>query len=737
MSSTVSPFRSTPLGESPPPPPRDCFGRNELIDKIVSLAEHSTPIALIGPGGIGKTSVALAVLHHDRIMKRFGGNRRFIRCDQFPSSRAHLLSRLSKVIGAGVENPEDLTTLRPFLSSREMIILLDNAESILDPRGTNAREIYAVVDELSRFGNICLCITSRISTIPPTCETLDIPTLSMEAARETFHRIYRNVGRSDLVDGILDQLDFHPLSITLLATVAHHNKWDTNRLSKEWKRQRTGVLHTQHDESLAATIELSLASPMFQELGPNARGLLGVVAFFPQGVSENNVDWLFPTLSDRTRILDNFCILSLTYRSDGFIRMLAPLRDHLCPEDPASSPLLCTTKDHYFSRLSVLVNPGSPGFEDARWITSEDVNVEHLLDVLTSIDANSADVWDTCASFMKHLYWHKPRLVGLGPKIERLPDDHRSKPACLFGLSLLLDSVGNHVERKRLLIQALELCRERGDELRVADTLRLTSNSNRMLGLYKEGIAQAKEALEIYRRLNDISGQARSRQILAWLLYEDEQLDAAEEAALRAIDLSGKGSRFGVCDCYRILGDICSLRGETEKAINHFETALGIASTFNWHGQLFWINYSLSELFFSEKRIDDAHAHVERAKSHAIDDPYNLGRAMELQARFWLQERKLEEAKSEALGAVDVFKKLGAAKELEYCREILQYIEKETEKPVTSGELLESVPLSPTSVNSPFSARGTTGHHLMNLFRRILPQTTDPPSGQRMKGKRE
>ena len=660
-----------------------------MIEKIVGLAESLTPIALIGAGGIGKTSIALSVLHDGRIKKRFGENRRFIRCDQFQPARAEFLNHLSKAIGAGVENPKVLTPLRRFLSSEEMFIVLDNAESILDPQGTDGRDIYTVVEELSRFGNICLCITSRISTVPPHCHRPVIPTLSMESACDVFYDIYKNSGRSNVVKQLIQELDFHTLSITLLATTAAHNTWDHGRLAREWSTHRAQVLRTDFNESLEATIELSLASPTFRNLGPVAREVLGVVAFFPQGIDENNLDWFFPTISNRTAIFDKFCALSLTHRSNNFITMLAPLRDYLSPQDPRASPLLCTTKGCYFNRLRLLgdLEPDQPGFEESRWIRSEDTNVEHLLNIFTSFDIDSGDTWDACADFMTHLYWHKPRFTVLGSRVEGLSDDDHSKARCLFWLSRLFKLLGNHVDQKQLLTCVLELERGRGNDDWVAWVLTELADANRMLDLYEEGIQQSKEALGICERLGDAEGQGKCWDCLGWLLFQDDQLDAAEEAASHALKIFLDQQReYLVCISHRLLGLIYQSKGKRGKAIEHFEAAIGIASPFDWHNQLFWNNFNLAILFYEENEFGDAQSHIERAKSQAVDNRYKLARAMHWQAEIWYGQGRLEEAKAEILCALETLEKLGATDQVPPTRSILRKIERAIERRSISGD---------------------------------------------------
>ena len=412
---------------------------------------------------------------------------------------------------------------------------------------------------------------------------------------------------------------------------------------------------------------------MFQELGPGAREVLEAVAFFPQGVNEDNAHGLFPTISDGPNMFDTFCDLSLTHRDDGFITILASLRDHLRPEDPMASPFLRTAKEHYFGRLSVDIGPGEPGFDESKWITSEDVNVEHLLDFLTSIGAESENVWAVCIRFMDYLYRHKPRLVILGSKAEALPDGHPSKPHSLLFLSRLFDRIGNSAEEKRILIHSLGLWRKRGDELWVAETLIRLADVNQKMGSREEVIHQASEASEIFRQLGEKGQQAYCLMILALSLCEDNQLDAAEETASRALDLSENQIQF--YQSHDLLGEIHQSKGNTEKAIHHFEISLRIAFSLGSGNLLSETHIALAHLYAEEGKFTDAHAHVEHAKSHAGNDMILLGRVIRTSACVLYVQRRFEEAKLEASHALSVFEKIGAAEPAKMTREFFEMIE--------------------------------------------------------------
>jgi tetratricopeptide (TPR) repeat protein len=250
----------------------------------------------------------------------------------------------------------------------------------------------------------------------------------------------------------------------------------------------------------------------------------------------------------------------------------------------------------------------------------------------------------------------------------------------LHALTRLFQSVGDFTEQKSHLNQTLKLAREQGCDDWVTRVLEELSDVNGSLGFTKEGIQQAREALEIYQRLGSTVGQARCLRFLARLLLKDQKLDAAKKAASQAIDLlPEKGQEFLLFQSHRLLGDIYSSEGEREKAINHYDSAIAIALPFNWERDLFLIYYSLSELFLNQREFDSANAYIEQAKSHVVNNTLNLGRTMGQRAIIFFRQNRLEEAKSEVLRALDTYKELGAAKNVKGCRALLQQIEREME----------------------------------------------------------
>lgn len=243
---------------------------------------------------------------------------------------------------------------------------------------------------------------------------------------------------------------------------------------------------------------------------------------------------------------------------------------------------------------------------------------------------------------------------------------------------MLAEGVANFAKQKQLLAHSLRLSRQQENHRDIASALCSLSRVNGRLELYEEGIQQAKEALGIYEQLGDMVQQGTCWGSLAALfIINEDKLDAAEDARLRSIGLlPEKGEEFNLCESYLQLGIIYLLKHERQKAIRQFEIVLGIASAFKWSEELYRINVTLGVMLTSEGELDDATARICEAKSHAVDRAHDLACAMRMQADVFLEQRRFEDAKSEARDALEIFEGLGAEDNSLDIRNLLLTIEK-------------------------------------------------------------
>ena len=64
-----------------PPKPARCIGRDEQVATLVGALLAGAPAAVLGPAGIGKSTVCLQALHDQRVADRFGERRCSVRLD--------------------------------------------------------------------------------------------------------------------------------------------------------------------------------------------------------------------------------------------------------------------------------------------------------------------------------------------------------------------------------------------------------------------------------------------------------------------------------------------------------------------------------------------------------------------------------------------------------------------------------------------------------------------------------
>ncbi|KAG0691721.1 hypothetical protein DFH29DRAFT_840660, partial [Suillus ampliporus] len=129
--------------DSPVPPPRPSmfYGRQDLVAELTDLVVNDEHIALIGPGGMGKSSLAKAILNEPHVTKKFGDRRFFVTYDGLdPLSITFetFMTHFAAALGIELAGADPKRQISSFLRSASALVVLDNAETFEEADASSA-----------------------------------------------------------------------------------------------------------------------------------------------------------------------------------------------------------------------------------------------------------------------------------------------------------------------------------------------------------------------------------------------------------------------------------------------------------------------------------------------------------------------------------------------------------------------------------------------------------------------
>jgi hypothetical protein len=178
----------------------------------------------VGSGGIGKTSVASAVINDPRVVQVFEDNRYWAPCDKTYDIRL-LLVHLAQILSVTLESRNILGDIISHLRENSVpsIILVDNFETLWEGPVETRKSSEKILSSLGSISNINILLTMRGSVPPFGIRWTELPlpvigTLSLDAARNTFVQI-NPYHIDNQLDNLLRTLDCFSFAVTLVAGV--------------------------------------------------------------------------------------------------------------------------------------------------------------------------------------------------------------------------------------------------------------------------------------------------------------------------------------------------------------------------------------------------------------------------------------------------------------------------------------------------------------------------------------
>src|SRR6202453_2121955 len=121
------------------------IGRQEVVATIQAKLLDQKFITIVGPGGIGKTTVAVAVAHEVRSI--FDGQVRFV--DLSPLDDASLVApAVASAFGLAIQTIDVLPLLIDRLAGAPKLLVLDSCEHLIDGASALAERLFDLVPTL-------------------------------------------------------------------------------------------------------------------------------------------------------------------------------------------------------------------------------------------------------------------------------------------------------------------------------------------------------------------------------------------------------------------------------------------------------------------------------------------------------------------------------------------------------------------------------------------------------------